>query len=275
MIRPLKLTIFTLSIYTLFSLSSCTKIITKPVLPYFQGSTVTSYPVTLEVHESYVSTIQTEDILGITVSSLNKESNDILNFSNVNSLPLSSLPGGGGGGQQPIGYPVDRQGNISMAFVGKVNVLGLSVEEAQSKIATELVKYLKEPAINIRFMNHKFTVLGEVNGVGSFTLLDDRTTIIDALASAGDMTDYARRDSVTVIRVVDGKRTIGKLNLLTNEVFSSPYFFIQNGDVIYVEPFKEKNIQYTDDTKKQNLQTVITVSTIFTSLVTFIIALTR
>jgi polysaccharide export outer membrane protein len=65
------------------------------------------------------------------------------------------------------------------------------------------------------------------------------------------------------------------LNLLTNEVFSSPYFFIQNGDVIYVEPFKEKNIRYTDDTKKQNLQTIITVSTIFTSLVTLIIALTR
>jgi polysaccharide export outer membrane protein len=275
MIRPLKLTIFTLSIYTLFSLSSCTKIITKPVLPYFQGSTVTSYPVTLKVHENYVSTIQTEDILGITVSSLNKESNDILNFSNVNSLPLSSLPGGGGGGQQPIGYPVDRQGNVSMAFIGKVNVLGLSLEEAQSKIATELVKYLKEPAVNIRFMNHKFTVLGEVNGVGSFTLLDDRTTIIDALASAGDMKDYAKRDSVTVIRIVGGKRTIGKLNLLTNEVFSSPYFFIQNGDVIYVEPFKEKNIRYTDDTKKQNLQTIITVSTIFTSLVTLIIALTR
>jgi polysaccharide export outer membrane protein len=273
--RPLKLSIFSLCICAVISLSSCTKTIMKPVLPYFQDSTVTNYPITLQVHENYVSTIQTEDILGITVSSLNKESNDILNFSNENSLPLSPLTGGGGGGQQPIGYPVDRQGNVSMAFIGKVNVLGLSLEEAQSKIATQLVKYLKEPAVNIRFMNHKFTVLGEVNGVGSFSLLDDRTTLIDALASAGDMTDYAKRDSVTVIRVVDGKRTIGKLNLLTNEVFSSPYFFIQNDDVIYVEPIKEKVVTYTDATKQRKLQDVLSISAIFTTIITLIIAITR
>lgn len=273
--QSLKLSIFVLSIYTLFSLSSCTKVIITPVLPYFQDSTVTSYPVTLQVHENYISTIQTEDILGITVSSLNKESNDILNFSNVNSLSLSSLPGGGGGGQQPIGYPVDRQGNVSMAFIGKVNVLGLSLEQAQSKIAAELIKYLKEPAVNIRFMNHKFTVLGEVRSVGSFTLLDDRTTLIDALASAGDMTDYAKRDSVSVIRVVNGNRELGKVSLLNQEVFNSPYFYVKNGDVIYVEPNNQKAIRYVDNTKQQNLQTAVTISTVFTSLVTLIIALTR
>jgi polysaccharide export outer membrane protein len=118
-------------------------------------------------------------------------------------------------------------------------------------------------------------VLGEVNDVGSFTLLDDRTTLIDALASAGDMTDYAKRDSVTVIRVVDGKRTIGNLNLLTNEVFSSPYFFIKNGDVIYVEPIKEKIVTYTDATNQRNFQAAIGVISLFTSVITLIIAIIR
>jgi polysaccharide export outer membrane protein len=227
------------------------------------------------VAENFTSKIQPEDVLGITVSSLNKESNDILNFSNVNSLSVSALPGGGGGGQQPIGYPVDQLGNVSMAFIGKVNVLNLSLEEAQAKISVELIKYLKEPAVNIRFMNHKFTVLGEVKGVGSFNLLNDRTTIIDALASAGDMTDYAKRDSVSIIRVVDGKRQLDKISLLNREVFNSPYFYVKNGDVIYVEPILEKQIRFEDTTNRQNAQSIFMFTQIFTTVITLILALTR
>jgi polysaccharide export outer membrane protein len=265
--------IITVSVWC--ALSSCSKVVTKSVLPYFQDSTATGYPVILKVHENYVSTIQKEDILGITVSSLNRESNDIINFSNVNSLSLSSLPGGGGGGQQPIGYSVNQLGNISMAFIGNVNVLGLSLEEAQNKISSELVKYLREPAVNIRFMNHKFTVLGEVGSVGSYNLMDDRTTIIDALASAGDMTDFAKRDSVSVIRVIDGSRELGKISLLNREVFNSPYFYIKNGDVIYVEPFQEKNVRYVNNTKQQSLQSTITILSIFTTTITLILTLIR
>ncbi len=203
--------------------SSCSPTTIKPrkvisITPYFQDSTA-SLPATMDLRLPQVSRIQKEDLLGITVSSLDKASNDILNFSNVNSLSMSSLPGGGGGGSQPIGYPVDSSGNISMAFIGKVNIEGLTLEAAQEKIRTRLNEFVKDPAVNIRFMNHKFVVLGEVTQVGSFNLFDDRTTLIDALASAGDLTPFAKRDSVMVIRSINGKREIAQISLLDREIF--------------------------------------------------------
>lgn len=254
--------------------TSCTKVVQKPVLPYFQDSTM-AYPVTVKVTNPPISVIQNEDLLGITVSSLNKESNDILNFSNINSLSLSNLPGGGGGGQQPVGYPVDPQGNISMAFIGKVNVVGLTLEQAQDTISKALEVYLKNPAVNIRFMNHRYTVLGEVKSVGSYNLLDDRTTLIDALAAAGDLTDYSKRDSVTVIREINGQRQIGKFNLLNRDIFSSPYYYVRNGDVIYVEPIKEKQIRYEDATNRDKLTVLTTILSTATTLVTIIITLSK
>lgn len=233
-----------------------------PIQPYFQDSTV-QLPTTIDVRQPQVSRIQKEDLLGITVSSLDKASNDILNFSNVNSLSMSALPGGGGGGSQPIGYPVDSSGNVSMAFIGKVNVVGLTLEAAQDRIRTALEKLIKDPAVNIRFMNHKFVVLGEVGAVGSFSLFDDRTTLIDALASAGDLTQFANRDSVMIIRNINGRREIAQVNLLSREVFTSPYFYVRNGDVIYAQPMPEKIVQLPLDPivaeRQQKLQTTFMV----------------
>lgn len=241
-----------------FGLSSCSKktMVPRkliPITPYFQDKT-SSLPAQLDLRLPQVSRIQKEDLLGITVSSLDKASNDILNFSNVNSLSTSSLPGGGGGGSQPIGYPVDSSGNISMAYIGKVNIAGLTLEAAQERIKTKLEGFVKGPAVNIRFMNHKFVVLGEVNGVGSFNLFDDRTTLIDALASAGDLTPFANRDSIIVIRSINGKREIAQINLLNREIFSSPYFYIRNGDVIYAQPRPEKVVPLTFDTEREARQ---------------------
>lgn len=224
-----------------------------PITPYFQDSTV-ALPTTLDVRQPQVSRIQKEDLLGITVSSLDKASNDILNFSNVNSLSMSALPGGGGGGSQPIGYPVDSSGNISMAFIGKVNVAGLTLEAAQERLRATLVNFVKDPAVNIRFMNHKFVVIGEVNQVGSFNLFDDRTTIIDALATAGDLTPFANRDSIMFIRSVNGTREIAQVNLLNREIFSSPYFYIRNGDVLYAQPIPQKIVPLLADNEEREIR---------------------
>jgi len=224
-----------------------------PITPYFQDSTV-ALPTTLDIRQPQVSRIQKEDLLGITVSSLNKESNDILNFSNVNSLSMSALPGGGGGGSQPIGYPVDSSGNVSMAFIGKVKVAGLTLEAAQERIRAALEGFVKGPAVNIRFMNHRFLVLGEVNGVGSFNLFDDRTTIIDALATAGDLTPFANRDSIMIIRSINGQREIAQVSLLDRSIFSSPYFYIRNGDVLYAQPIPEKVVPLLADSEEQQIR---------------------
>ncbi len=214
---------------------------TKKVV-YFQSNNP-KYPAFIETQLPKVSRITTDDILAITVSSLNKESNEILNFQNINSLTMSAFPGQTGGGMnrgQPLGYKVDSSGNVVVPFIGKQYLAGLSLEEAGEKIRSEIELYLKDPAVNVRFLNHKFSVLGEVNKVGTYNLLDDRTTLPEALAMAGDMNIYGKRDSVTIIRNSNGLREIAKINMLTRDLFTSPYYFIQNGDVIYVEPIKGK-----------------------------------
>lgn len=260
----------------MFIFPSCKVVRIKgaPVKPYFQDSTAT-LPVTLETTLPQVSRIQKEDLLGITVSSLDRASNDILNFSNGNSLTMSALPGGGGGGSQPIGYLVDSTGNIAMAYIGKIRVEGMTLELAQDRIREKLEVYVKEPAVNIRFMNHKFVVLGEVQQVGAFNLLDDRTTLIDALASAGDLTPFAKRDSLMIIRNINGKREIAQVSMLNREIFNSPYFYVRNGDVIYAQPRAEKVVPLPPETQNaegyRRLQVFLAVLTAITLTINLIL----
>lgn len=222
-------------------ISSCLSIRSSQ-FDYFR-SRDRSYPKLVETTVPRVSRIQQGDILGVIVSSLNKESNEILNFTNVNSLPVSVFSGGSvNSGTQPLGFLVDSSGHISMPIIGRQQVDGLTLEMAENKLRAALEKTLKEPSVNVRFMNHKFSVLGEVKQVGTFNLLDDQTTILDVLAACGDLTDYARRDSITVIRNKNGMREIGKISLRSLSVFKSPYFYIQNGDVVYVGPTQDKVI---------------------------------
>ncbi|GAB3513110.1 hypothetical protein GCM10027341_54710 [Spirosoma knui] len=202
------------------------------------------------------------------VSTLNKESNEILNFANVNQLPVSTFSGGSAGsGNQPLGYRVDSAGYISMPIIGRQKLEGLTLELAEAKLRTDLEKTIVHPSVNVRFMNHKYSVLGEVRQVGSFNLLDDETTILDVLAACGDLTEYAKRDSITVIRNRNGVREIGKLNMRSLDVFKSPYFYIQHGDVVYVEPTKDKVIP------PQPLSSGLQKVTIYLGLVTSIASL--
>ena len=208
-------------------------------LEYFQTDNP-GFPAYVETFVPQVAQIQKDDILAVIVSSLNKESNEILNFTNINTLPVSVFSGNVGGGSQPLGYSVDSSGSVVIPLIGKVALGGLTLQKAEEKIRVELEKSIKDPVVNVRFMNHKFSILGEVSAVGTYNLLDERTTILEAIALAGDLTMFGKRDSVTVIRYAGGKREIGKVNLRDRSVFSSPYFYVRNGDLIYVEPTKDK-----------------------------------
>ncbi|SOD81165.1 polysaccharide biosynthesis/export family protein [Spirosoma fluviale] len=263
-----------LTVVLVFSAQLLSCVSTKPPkLEYFQSDNP-QFPALIETVVPQVSYIKKGDILGIIVSTLNKESNEILNFSNVNTLPVSAFSGAGvGGGSQPLGFPVDSSGSVFMPIIGKQRVAGLTLEMAESKIKTVLEQTLKEPSVNIRFMNHKFSMLGEVNQVGTFNLLDDQTTILDALAACGDLTLYGKRDSVTVIRINNGMREIGRVNLRSREVFKSPYFYLQNGDIVYVEPTKDKEIPFRQ--LNPNLQRIPVYLGLFTSVISLIALFSR
>lgn len=229
------------SIAILFQLSSCKTVQRVPPskLEYFKADS-SAFPAYIATQVPQISKIQPDDILAIIVSSLNKESNEILNFTNVNTLPMSVFSGNVGGGSQPLGYPVDSSGSVIIPLIGKVVLGGLTLQKAEEKIKEELEKSIKNPVVNVRYMNHKFSIMGEVGGAGTYNLLDDRTTILDAIALAGDLTVFGKRDSIIVIRNFKGMREIGMVNLSNRSVFTSPYFYLRNGDIIYVEPSKNK-----------------------------------
>lgn len=242
---------------------------TKQIV-YFQATDSTQL-VLLPPIRPVVARIQSNDILAITVGSLNQESNEILNFANINAITTTNFPGQQGGGQrgQPLGYLVDSSGHVEVPFVGRLKLAGLTLFEAANFVRIEVTKSLKDPAINVRFLNHKFSIMGEVNRPATYNLLEDNTTLPEALAMAGDLTIYGQRNNVMIVRETNGIREIGRVNLLNRDIFTSPYYYVRNGDLIYIEPSKAK-VTYTD--RGIQLVPIITsVATTFIVLLNFIL----
>lgn len=157
------------------------------------------------------------------------------------SLTANSTVGSSSGQGRISGYTIDANGNIDFPIIGKINLAGLTREEAEAYVKRILIesKQIKDPVVTIEFMNLGFSVLGEVTRPGRYRIDRDRYTILDALGMAGDLTINGLRENVTLVRhdAASGKDTVYKLNLLkSNEVYSSPAFYIQQGDIIYVTP---------------------------------------
>lgn len=266
-----KVIIYIFSLISIFVSESCTTVTRVPSgkFSYFK-SKENSYPAYIDIQEPNVTLIQKGDILGIIVSSLNLESNDAINFTNINTLPVSVFSGNVGGGGQPLGYVVDSLGYVNIPFVGKLALGGISPRKAEELITAELVKKIKSPVVNIRFMNHKFSVLGEVGNVGTFNLLDDKTTILDAVALAGDLTLFAKRDSIVIIRNGQYRREINVVNLTDKSIFSSPYYYLRNNDIIYVEPNGDKTTPERPFKQLPPAPLALQRTTLYLSMVSFL-----
>ena len=177
--------------------------------------------------------IQPADILNITVSSLNPESNVL--FNNV-LLPTASGNTNVIASKIDEGYLVDKNGAINYPVIGKISVAGLTREEAIEKMTGLIKEHVKNPIVNIRFLNFKVTVIGEVTKPASFTVASEKINVLEALGLAGDMTAYGRRENVLIIREKDGVRSTARINLNNKDVLASPYFYLQQNDIVYVEP---------------------------------------
>ena len=149
------------------------------------------------------------------------------------------------GTQGISGYVVDSYGDIDFPILGKIQVAGLTREEVAEKIKEELLdsRQIKDPVVTVSYMNLGFAVLGEVNAPGRYKIDRDRFTILDALALAGDLTINAERENVVLVRNDGAKDRAYVINLLdTRQLFASPAFNVQQGDVIYVKP-NEKRVR--------------------------------
>jgi polysaccharide biosynthesis/export protein len=180
--------------------------------------------------------IQNNDLLSISVSSLNPEASAV--FNQPNNAPANSTTTT----TSATGYLVDGEGNIQFPFLGAVKASGLTKDELKDKLIKSLTdkKLLVDPIITVRFLNFKVTVLGEVAHPTVVTVPSERISLLEAIGLAGDLTIYAQRDNVLVIRDEDGKKVTNRLNLNSTELFTSPYYYLKSNDVVYVEPNKSK-----------------------------------
>lgn len=226
------------------TLTSCTT--TKQTV-YFQGDTA-CYISLKPIHPRSVR-VQPEDILGITVGSLSEESNKMFELPISAGLHYAIYPGAVGGvtGLQPLGYQVDSLGLIEIPLIGRVKVSNLTTSEVADTLRKKLNLFLKEPSVNVRILNHKFTILGEINRPATYNILDNRTSLPEAIGMEGDLTIYGRRENIMIIRQENNRREQVRLNLLSREILNSPYYYLRNGDIIYIEPSRVK-ATYNDRT---------------------------
>ena len=147
-----------------------------------------------------------------------------------------------GSGSNIRGYLVEIDGTINFPLLGKIKVTGLTRRELTELIQDKLIKgdYIKDPIVTVRFQNFRILVLGEVARPGSYNITSERVTLFEALSLAGDLTIHGRRNRVAVIRETGGERTILYHDLRSRDVFNSPDFFLQQNDMIYVEPNRVK-----------------------------------
>ncbi|MBC8033236.1 MAG: polysaccharide biosynthesis/export family protein [Chitinophagaceae bacterium] len=179
--------------------------------------------------------IQKGDLLSIVVYSDNAEATALFNQQGNGSASSASAASGATGG-----YLVDQAGNIQFHSLGLIQVEGINKLQLTQKLTDSLRLYLKNPYVTIRFLNFRFTVIGEVLKPGSYTIPEEKISILEMLGLAGDLTVYGRRDNILVIREREGKREFGRLDLRKNNIFQSPYFYLQQNDVVVVEPNPKK-----------------------------------
>ena len=194
-----------------------------------------------EIEQKYEVIIHGDDLLAIMVNSRDPEL--ALPF----NMPMVSyqLGSNAGGQQRVLGYLVDTNGNIDFPILGEIHVEGLTRMQLTELIKNKLIEgdLIKDPIVTVQFLNFKISVMGEVGRPGSFTISGDRITLLEALSMAGDLTIYGRRDRVGVIRENNGKRTILFHDLRSADIFNSPCYYLQQNDIVYVEPNKAKSGQ--------------------------------
>lgn len=190
--------------------------------------------------------VQPKDMISIVVSSRNPELAAMFNLANV-SYQAGAETSTSGSYNRILGYSVDNNGDIDFPIVGKINVAGLTRWQVADKVKDELTtrNLLKDPVVSVEFLNFKVSVMGEVSHPGTYTITGDKITLLEALSLAGDLTIYGRRDRVTVVRELNGKRNIYIVDIRSVDLFTSPAYYLQQNDVVIVEPNKDRAGQST------------------------------
>ncbi len=216
----------------------------------------------LLVSNSYKTVFKPDDLLQITISAQDIKSVAPFNLPFVTFSATADAAVG-----QPIqqSYLVDSKGEIDFPILGRLKLGGLTREKAIEMIKEKLdPDYVKKPTINIRIINYKITVSGDVRLPGTYTIPNERITIAEAIGLAGDFNISAQRNNVKVIREENSQKKVYNINFLSNKTFTSPVYYLQQNDLIYVEP---NNAKAQSAAFNQNTGLFVSIGSIIISLI--------
>ncbi len=181
-------------------------------------------------------------MLSINFETLSDESDQFDFLSKLNPRMGSNMPNGGQGAAQN-GIFVNTEGEIQYAILGKIKVAGLTIFQAQEKIREAASKYMPDVIVRVRMLNFRFTVLGEVNGEKTITSMNPRVTMMEAIGMAGGLSELADRKTIKVIRQKGTITEVHYVNLLDEKFIESPYFYVQQNDLIIVPPLRQRTFR--------------------------------
>ncbi|MCO5240644.1 MAG: polysaccharide biosynthesis/export family protein [Chitinophagaceae bacterium] len=206
--------------------------------------------------------LQTDDQLQIVISSISPEASQLFNLmgsavitSNNNTQNMQSV------------YSVSPSGNITIPIIGDVKIAGLTTDEAKAEIKNAVSEYLKDAVISVTLINFRVTVMGEVQRPSTFQVAGEKINVLQAIGMAGDLTVFAKRSNIKVIRKAADKVEVAHLNLNNSSAMRSPFYNLRQNDIVLVEPGKRKGLQ------AEGLNVIIPAATSIISLI--IVALTR
>lgn len=257
---------FAILIISVLYFSSCAPVRPVQYLEYsLDTSGLSGVPVLVPV-------IQKGDLLDITVYSDNPRASAA-----YNQMIVTADPNNAGNAVSATanrtGYLVNGDGNIIMVGVGKVQVEGMTKQQLADSLVNYFTsnKLLNNPFCDIRFLNYKVTVIGEVARPSVFNIPGERVTILEALGLAGDMTNFARRDNVTIIREINGKREFGRLDINSDSIFVSPYYNLHQNDIVVVD----RTARRKREPDAQRNREIIAITTSIVSTLAIIISVFR
>ena len=224
-----------------------------------------------EKSSSYEVKIQPDDLLMIIVSAEDPEIAMPFNLASISTSSPGKLDATTGQQTMQL-YLVDVTGTIDFPILGKLKISGLTRSEVLKMLQDRIAMYIKKPIINLRIMNFKISVQGEVNAPGSYPVPSDRISLIEAITMAKDLTIYGKRDNILIIREIDGVKFYNRVDITKADFITSPFYYLAQNDVIYVEPNKNR---INGAAIGANTGVIISISSLLITLITLIITTTK
>lgn len=237
---------------------SATSCVSKKDITYFQYDAIEQANVT----NSYETVLKPDDLVQITVSAVDLEAVKHFNLPAVN---FASTTNSALGTPQQQAYLIDNEGYIDFPVLGRLKIGGLERKEVITLLRNKLSPdYVKNPTINIRITNYTITILGDVKKPGTYTIPNERITILEAIGLAGDLNITGKRNTIKVFREINGKKIQFDVDLRSNKIFTSPVYYLQQNDLVYVDQNKSSS---QDAAFNRNTGLFVSIGSILVSLI--------